>query len=131
MTTCRSFTRVLFVGALVVPLLFGLAPQVVAQEQAAADQAADAGPTEGELDEMEDTIRLSEEAARATSRRNPAILDTLAAGYAAAGRFGEAVATAQESVELYLERGDRGQAATVQGRMALYRQRSRYVDPRL
>ena len=45
-------------------------------------------------------LRLAERAAALTARRNPQVLDTLAAAYAANGRFDEAIANAEESVDL-------------------------------
>ena len=47
-----------------------------------------------------EAVRLAEHACAAASRRNPALLDTLAAAYAEAGRFPEAVNAAQEAVAL-------------------------------
>ncbi len=55
MITCKWFARVLLVGAVGV-LLLGLSVPAEAQEQ-----AAEAAPTEAELDELEQTVRLTEE----------------------------------------------------------------------
>jgi tetratricopeptide (TPR) repeat protein len=47
-----------------------------------------------------EAVRLAEHACAIASRRNPALLDTLAAAYAEAGRFPEAINAAQEAVAL-------------------------------
>jgi len=48
----------------------------------------------------EDAVRLAEKAARLTNRNDPSVLDTLAAAYAEAGRFPDAVATAESALAL-------------------------------
>jgi tetratricopeptide (TPR) repeat protein len=48
----------------------------------------------------EEAVTLAESAARGTSRRDPAVLDTLAVAYAAAGRHEEALTTAREALAL-------------------------------
>jgi serine/threonine-protein kinase len=83
------------------------------------------------LRDPEESIRLSEVSARATKFQDPAILDTLAAGLAAAGRFEEAVRTAQWAVDLHEQRRQRSQAAEIRRRLALYRRDRAYVDPLL
>jgi len=45
-------------------------------------------------------VRLAEQACDMTSRRNPALMEALAAAYANAGRFPEAVKTAEEALAL-------------------------------
>lgn len=45
-------------------------------------------------------VELAERAARATNQRAPGVLDTLAAAYAADGRFGDAVATVDRAIAL-------------------------------
>jgi spermidine synthase len=52
--------------------------------------------------------------------RDPAILDTVAAAYAEAGRFGEAVETARKAAALAAEANQPALAATLQTRVALY-----------
>ena len=47
-----------------------------------------------------EAVRLAEHACAVASRRNPALLDTLAAAYAEAGRFPEAINAAQEAIAL-------------------------------
>ena len=47
-----------------------------------------------------DAVRFAERAAALTKHENPAVLDTLAAAYAQAGRFDQAVATAGKALDL-------------------------------
>lgn len=71
-------------------------------------------------------IRIAERAAALTERGQPAILDALAAAYASAGRFEEAVATAAAALQLARPGGRF--AAEVQARLELYRQNKPYRD---
>jgi tetratricopeptide (TPR) repeat protein len=52
--------------------------------------------------------------------REPAILDTLAAAYAEAGRFPEAVETARRALDLASQAGNRQLADGLRARIALY-----------
>jgi tetratricopeptide (TPR) repeat protein len=63
-------------------------------------------------------VELSERAGKLTSQRDPVILDTLAAAYAEAGRFDDALRTARAALEL--ARGDSGLAGSISARLALY-----------
>jgi Flp pilus assembly protein TadD len=47
-----------------------------------------------------EAVRLAEHACAVTSRGSPELLDTLAAAYAEAGRFPEAINAAQEAIAL-------------------------------
>lgn len=53
-----------------------------------------------------EAIRLAEHGCTVTNRRNPRLLDTLAAAYAEAGRFPEAISVAQEALALVGTTGD-------------------------
>jgi tetratricopeptide (TPR) repeat protein len=53
-----------------------------------------------ELHDAPQAIAIGEALAKATSRRDPHYLDTLAAAYADAGRFDEAVPVAREALSL-------------------------------
>jgi tetratricopeptide (TPR) repeat protein len=73
-------------------------------------------------------VRCAELANDATERQNALYLDTLAAAYAAAGRFDQAVATARRSIELYPSQGK--DPTVVQGmkdRLRLYEQGQPYT----
>jgi tetratricopeptide (TPR) repeat protein len=69
-----------------------------------------------------EAVDLAERAVRLTGGNNPAFLDTLAAAYAEAGRFAEAVATAERAVELARAQPDETQAQKLDARLELYRQ---------
>ncbi len=68
-----------------------------------------------------EAVKLAERAAQLTGGRRPEILDTLAAAYAEAGRFAEAVQTARRALELASESGDASLVAALQARLALYK----------
>jgi spermidine synthase len=52
-------------------------------------------------------VELARQANALTGGKNPNILDTLAAAFAEAGRFGDAMRTAQKEIELPGLRGSR------------------------
>jgi len=67
-----------------------------------------------------DAVAFAERAASLTGRQQPAVLDTLAAAYAEAGRFPEAVETARRALAIAIQQNDRGVAAGLNARIALY-----------
>ncbi len=71
--------------------------------------------------EVAQAIRLAKQTCERTSYRQPAFLDTLAAAYAAAGRYDEAVATAEKATELAQALGDERLVAGLRTRTALYK----------
>ena len=75
-------------------------------------------------------VRLAERAADLTGRRQPVILDALAAAYAAAGDFERAAATAQEAASLAAAAGATALSGDIEGRLALYRQKKPYRETR-
>ena len=75
-------------------------------------------------------VELAERAASATGRRDLAVLDALAAAYAAAGRFDAAVDAAQAAVDLAVAAGRGDVAAQFKQRLALYQRREVYRVPR-
>jgi spermidine synthase len=77
-------------------------------------------------------VRLAERAAELTQRRQPLVLDTLAAAYAAAGNYDRATGAAQEAVALAASAGAGSLAADIGRRLELYRQKRpfRETDPR-
>ena len=80
---------------------------------------------DAEVRDAAEAIELAERAAARTDHRYANILDTLAAAYAAAGRFDEAVATAQRAVEL--APGDE----SIRAHQRAYLDRRPYTDPAL
>lgn len=67
-----------------------------------------------------DPIALAGEACRLAGYRSPTFLDTLAAAYANAGRFPEAVETARKAVSEAIAMGQAGLARDIEGRLKLY-----------
>lgn len=75
-----------------------------------------------------EAVRLAEMANRGAGQGNRrSMLDTMAAAYACAGRFDEAIAAAETALRLAEEAGDRTSAAGTRSRLALYRNRRPYV----
>ena len=75
-------------------------------------------------------VRLAEQANRQTNQRDIGVLDALAAAYAAAGRFAEAVAAARAGIEAAVSAGLSAVADQFRQRLALYEQRQPYRMPR-
>lgn len=73
-------------------------------------------------------IHIAESVAAMTKWRDGPFLDTLAAAYAAAGRFDDALGVAEMALGL-VESGSRTQAAAIRERLNLYRQGKPYLEP--
>ena len=76
---------------------------------------------EATADQVAEAIRLAERAAELTGRRDPAVLDTLAAAYAAGGQFDRAVAIAETAQERAVAMKADALARQIRERLALYR----------
>ncbi len=77
----------------------------------------------------EEAIHWAEVANRAaTDAERSSTLDTLAAAYAAAGRFDEAIASAETALQLAEAAGDNRSAASTREKLALYRSHRAYVE---
>jgi tetratricopeptide (TPR) repeat protein len=74
-------------------------------------------------------LSLAQWACERTSNRVAAYLDTLAVAYAAAGRFGEAIATAQKAIELARSTRQPKLADEIESRLQLYRSGHPYRAP--
>ena len=70
--------------------------------------------------EPEEAIRLAERACELTQYKSPLIFDTLAAAYAAAGRFPEAAGTAEKAVELAGASGQKQLADVIRSHLLLF-----------
>ena len=75
-----------------------------------------------------EAIRLADRAVALTNRANADALDVLAAGYAADGRFDEAVAAATEALQI-ANRTNARLAEDIRARIDLYRRRTAFVVP--
>ena len=71
-------------------------------------------------------VTLAEQACQLTNNRMPPYLDTLAAAYAAAGRFDDAVATAQKAIDLANSAGLPQVVKQIESRLQLYRRGQPY-----
>jgi tetratricopeptide (TPR) repeat protein len=74
-------------------------------------------------------VSLAEQACQRTGDRVAPYLDTLAAAYAAAGRFDNAIATAQKAGDLARFAGQTQVASEIETRLALYRSARAYHAP--
>jgi tetratricopeptide (TPR) repeat protein len=75
-----------------------------------------------------EAVRVAEMAAHWSGHADPGILDTLAAAYAAQGRYDEAVLQASRAVDIAQTRGNPSLARAIQPRLALYRQGIAYLE---
>jgi tetratricopeptide (TPR) repeat protein len=73
-------------------------------------------------------VAVAEQAADLSQRGDPAVLDTLAAAYASAGRFEDATRTLRRAIEISRSAGDAALVAELRQRVALYRARRPYVE---
>jgi tetratricopeptide (TPR) repeat protein len=85
----------------------------------------EATSTDRSLRNPEDAIHLAERAAAATRRRDLTVLDALAAAYAAAGRFDEAVHATEEAADLAQAQGRLDLATRFRERGKLYKRKER------
>jgi tetratricopeptide (TPR) repeat protein len=74
-------------------------------------------------------VELAQRARELSGRENAPCLDTLAAAYAAAGRFSDAVITAERAVQLAEATGQTALAGNIQARLDLYRAGQPYREP--
>ncbi len=65
-------------------------------------------------------VELARQAEKILGDGNPSVLGTLAAAYAEAGRFGEAVATAKQALALVAGNTTRAEATALQAQLDLY-----------
>ena len=75
-----------------------------------------------------EAVRLAERAAELTGRRDPVVLDTLAAAYAGAGDWPRAATTAEAALALAAGR-PRNVTDEIGQRLALYRRKQPYREP--
>ncbi len=75
---------------------------------------------EPSLRDGHEAVQLASRACALTKNRNPALLDTLAAAYAEAGQFGDAIKTTEEIRKLAASTHDTNSEDTARQRLALY-----------
>ena len=67
-----------------------------------------------------EAVELAQRAVQLSGGREPAILGTLAAAYAEAGRFPEAVQTARKALELATQQNKQALAESIKAKLPLY-----------
>ncbi len=75
----------------------------------------------------DEAIRLAERAATLSNRKDPAVLDALAASYAAAQQFEKASETAREAMQLADSLGMQALWVEIRSRAKLYEQQQAYI----
>jgi hypothetical protein len=78
---------------------------------------------------MGSAVQLAERACQATRYMEPAVLDTLAAALADAGRFDLAITRAKEALKLASDQANAELAEEISQRLALYEARQAYREP--
>jgi len=84
-----------------------------------------------ELQDPNQAIELAERAAKLTKYRNATVLDTLAAAYASAEKFSEAVETAEKALRLSESAQKNQLTEQIQSRLQLYKSSEPYIGPLL
>ncbi len=92
-----------------------------------AAHALAAGP-DASLRDGGEAVKLAERATQLTAGRNPVFLDTLAAAYAEAGRFPEAVNTERRALQLATQENQAGLAGEFNARLKLYEAQKPFRD---
>ena len=75
----------------------------------------------------DEAVRLAERAATLSNRKDPAVLDALAASYASAQQFDKAMETVQEAMQLADAMGLQGLWVDIRARAKLYEQKQAYI----
>jgi tetratricopeptide (TPR) repeat protein len=83
---------------------------------------------ENSLRDGKKAAELAQQAVQLSGGKSPEILDTLAAAYAEAGRFPEAVATAQRALDLSAVQNNKPLAEVIQNQLKLYEANSPYHE---
>jgi tetratricopeptide (TPR) repeat protein/MFS family permease len=81
------------------------------------------------IQEANRAIELAERACELTGYKEPAMLDTLAAAFAVAGRFDDAVTTAQQAIDVAKASGQEDLCGEIQRRLELYKAGQPYTEP--
>ena len=84
-------------------------------------------PDEG-LRDGQRSVEVAERICEVMGRGDPNVLDSLAAGYAACGRWAEAVETAESGLEIAIRMRDKGLTDGLGQRLELYRQEKPFIS---
>jgi hypothetical protein len=101
-----------------------LKPDLIAAQNDLAWSLATHTPAEG--GDPVRAVALAQEVGERAGTGLPTYLDTLAAAYAAAGRFSDAIATAEKAIDLARAGGQPDLAARIEARLELYRRGQAY-----
>ncbi len=74
-------------------------------------------------------VELAQRAASLTNHEHPGILDTLAAAYAEAGRFAEALQTVRKAIDLAAQHNEPSLAETIKAKIPLYEAGRAFREP--
>jgi tetratricopeptide (TPR) repeat protein len=80
------------------------------------------------MQDADNAVKYAERACKLTGNKNTGFLDTLAAAYAAAGRFDDAKATAERAIKDAKTAGQEELVREIEGRLQLYQQGLRYIQ---
>ena len=83
---------------------------------------------DAEFHNSEKAVQLAERACELTNHNEPGMLDTLAVAYAAAGRFNEAVTTAEKALELAEPLQQKQLTEEIQNHLDNYRAGRSYIE---
>jgi len=103
-----------------------LQPDLVEAQNNLAWQLATLPPAQG--GDPVRAIRLAERACQLSANKSAEYTDTLATAYAAAGKFEDAIATAQNAIDLARSTGQAGLAKEIEARLELYRSGRAYTQ---
>ena len=76
----------------------------------------------------EEAIRLAEKTCKLVKSPDAVLLDTLAAAYAAAGRFPQAINTAEAALRLAESSNQQKKAEEIKNRLSLYKESKPYIE---
>ena len=76
-----------------------------------------------------EAVELARHAVKLTAAQDPRLLDTLAAAYAEAGRFAEAVQAAQQAIDLATRQNKPAVAAAIKARCEVYETKTAFREP--
>lgn len=80
------------------------------------------------LRDPDEALRLAKRMAKLTGNEIPNVLDTLAAAYAAVGKYKEAVATATKGIRLAGSAGENDMAEDIQRKLVFYKKNQPYLE---
>jgi len=85
--------------------------------------------SDSNLRDPQEALSLALRACELADYQDPGFLDTLAAAYAAVGRFSDAVATAEKAIQIIASGDNKKRLQKIQNRLDLYRQQKPYRQP--